>query len=319
MPSTVPDSFLHVVAGVIRNEDGEVLLSRRQAGRHQAGKWEFPGGKCETGESAEQALARELQEELGITARALMPRIRVPWRYPDVAVFLDVYDVIEYDGVPQGQEGQALSWSLIGNLDEYDYPAANLPVLTSLRLPDRYAISNATGLGQQRFLELLEQQLDRGLKLVQLREPGMDGAQYRQLAEQSVTLAHRHDARILLNTPDVSLVFDTGADGLHLKSKTLMSLDSRPLPDTYMVAASCHAPEQIRHAEKIDASFFVLSPVKRTRSHPEVEPIGWKGFADIVSLSHLPAYALGGMTPKDIASARRAGGQGVALLGAAWG
>lgn len=295
------------------------MLSRRQPGRHQAGKWEFPGGKRETGESAEQALARELQEELGITVRALMPRIQVPWLYPDVAVFLDVYDVLDYDGVPRGREGQALSWSSIGGLGEYDYPAANLPVLTSLSLPDYYAISNATGLGQQHFLELLERQLERGLELVQLREPDMDGARYRLLAEQSVKLAHRYDARILLNTPDAGLVLDTGADGLHLKSKTLMSLGERPLPKKYLVAASCHDQEQVQQAEQIDASFIVLSPVKRTRSHPNANPIGWEGFAGMVSKSYLPAYALGGMTHQDIDSARYAGGQGVALLGAAWG
>lgn len=318
MPSTDPDAILHVVAGVIRNRKAEVLLAQRQPGRHQAGKWEFPGGKREAGESAETALARELQEELGISVDGLRRRICVPYQYPDVAVQLDVYDVIGYSGDPHGREGQSIDWVAVNKLNQYDYPAANLPVLTSLALPDNYAISNVSGLGEKRFTDVLQQKLNQGLELLQLREPGMPKTEFRRLAEIYVQLVHDRGGRILLNTDDPGLVEIVGADGLHLNSRQLMALQQRPLPEHFLIAASCHDLGEMRQAEKAGVNFIVLGPVKNTASHPKAKPMGWEKFEALTSQCRLPVYALGGMSLEDIAQARTSGGQGVALLSKAW-
>lgn len=318
MLNTAREPVLEVVAGVIRDQNGRILLTQRQPGRHQAGKWEFPGGKREPGERPDAALVRELYEELGISVNQIRPRILVPFDYPDVSVRLDVYDVESYTGEPYGKENQALAWVSPERLGDYDYPAANLPVITSLHLPDQYAISDATAMGRDRFLRILEQKLQQGVRLVQLREPGMPASDYVNLATACIEIAHRYRGRILLNTDNLGLVAELGADGIHLKSHQLMSLRERPLAASLLVGASCHNFEEIRQAENIAADFVVLSPVKLTASHPKAQPIGWAGFESMAQRSRLPVYALGGMVAGDVDQARRSGGQGVAMLSAAW-
>lgn len=318
MPSIDPESVLHVVAGVIQNINGEVLLSRRQPGRHQAGKWEFPGGKVEAGEEPRAALVRELHEELGISAGRLVPRIQVPWRYADVTIMLDVFDVIDYSGEAYGREGQEIAWATLAGLDGFEYPAANVPVITSLRLPDWYAVSDIARMGEQRFLQVLEQKLQSGLRLVQLREPQADTATFARLAEKVVSVVHRYHAQVLLNTDDIKLVESSGADGLHMNGRLLDRTQERPLPDSYRVAASCHNRDQLEQAQQLSADFAVLSPVKKTASHPQAKPIGWDRFADLARHCSIPVYALGGMKLSDINVARSHGGQGVAALSESW-
>ena len=318
MQSIDPDFSLHVVAGVIRNENGEILLSRRPPGRHQAGKWEFPGGKVEAGETAQAALARELGEELGISASNLLPRIQVPYRYPDREIQLDVYDVLDYSGEPRGLEDQELTWVPLPELTRYEYPAANLPILTSLALPDWYAISNCMALGEKRFLQILQRKLGNGLRLLQVREPEMKPENFTSLSHKIVAIAHRHQARVLLNTDDPSLVKSTRADGIHLNSGLVDRLQSRPLPGSHLVAASCHSKAQLEKAQQLSADFVVLSPVQSTASHPEATPIGWDGFAGLAQRCAMPIYALGGMKRSDVNLARQHGGQGIAAIGDSW-
>ncbi|HXH02898.1 MAG TPA: NUDIX domain-containing protein, partial [Candidatus Competibacteraceae bacterium] len=85
--------LIHVAAGALVNGRGEVLITRRHDHQHQGGLWEFPGGKVEPGEGTEQALARELHEELGVEMVAARPLIRIRHAYPDKAVLLDVWRV----------------------------------------------------------------------------------------------------------------------------------------------------------------------------------------------------------------------------------
>ena len=87
------DRVVHVVAGVIRDARGRILLARRTEGRDLSGLWEFPGGKVEAGEAPEAALARELGEELGIEAKVGAPLIDVPQRYPHKRLRLDVREI----------------------------------------------------------------------------------------------------------------------------------------------------------------------------------------------------------------------------------
>lgn len=123
---------VHVVAGVIRDARGRVLLARRTEGRDLAGLWEFPGGKIEPGETAEQALVRELREELGIATRVgrLLAEVRMP--YPDKQLRLDVYLIEGYTGTPDGLEGQALAWAPLHKLADYPMPPADGPAVALL-------------------------------------------------------------------------------------------------------------------------------------------------------------------------------------------
>ena len=138
MPNTVADvsdeQWLHVVAAVILDENDRILLARRPVEKHQGGKWEFPGGKVEPAELAQVALARELLEELGISALPdrMQAFIEIRHRYPDKNIFLDVWLVREFRGEPQGCEGQEVRWFPKGDLSALDFPAANTPIIAKL-------------------------------------------------------------------------------------------------------------------------------------------------------------------------------------------
>jgi 8-oxo-dGTP diphosphatase len=123
---------VHVAVGVIRGADGRILLSRRRDEAHQGGLWEFPGGKVESGETVQDALARELGEELGILVRRSEPLIEVRHDYGDKQVLLDVWWVTAFSGTPTGREGQPLSWVAPAALSEQAFPAANLPIVQAL-------------------------------------------------------------------------------------------------------------------------------------------------------------------------------------------
>ena len=124
---------IHVAAGVLVNGDGGVLLAQRLPGTHMAGRWEFPGGKLETGEGPRQGLYRELREELGIDVQAAEPLVKLSHRYADRHVHLDVWLVTEFQGEPESLEGQALQWVLPGELHTVDLLEADAPIIAALR------------------------------------------------------------------------------------------------------------------------------------------------------------------------------------------
>ena len=120
---------VHVAVGVILDRRNRVLLTRRAAGAHQGGLWEFPGGKVESGETVQQALARELREELGIEIGRTSSLLEVSHDYGDKAVLLDVHLVLEFTWQARGLEGQPLEWVPAPRLPEYEFPAANVPIV----------------------------------------------------------------------------------------------------------------------------------------------------------------------------------------------
>ena len=123
---------MHVVAG-IRDPLGRILLARHPD--RNAGLWEFPGGKVEAGESPEDALVRELREELGIEASVGEALLRVPQQYPDKRLVLDVR-FVQFRGMPKGLDGQALAWTPLHALAGYPMPPADRPVVAALTQPD---------------------------------------------------------------------------------------------------------------------------------------------------------------------------------------
>ncbi|MGA0585904.1 8-oxo-dGTP diphosphatase MutT [Dyella sp. KRB-257] len=107
---SVASSPLHVMAGVLRRHDGQVLITERPAGKHLAGLWEFPGGKLEPGETPLDGLRRELAEELGITVGRAEPWLVLPWQYDALELRLDTWRVLGWHGEPHAREGQRLDW-----------------------------------------------------------------------------------------------------------------------------------------------------------------------------------------------------------------
>ncbi|MCB1867384.1 MAG: Nudix family hydrolase [Gammaproteobacteria bacterium] len=308
---------VHVAVAVIQDENGRILLSRRADHAHQGGLWEFPGGKLDPQETLQHALKREIREELGIDVHAYSPLIRINHSYPDRRVLLDVHRVTAFSGVPSGREGQPLVWVDPESMHAYPMPAADLPIVTALRLPDSYLITGRDFSDKQAFVERFRERLAEGLRLIQFRAPGMEPHAFLKMAEELVDLCRAEGARLLLNaTPELTTV--CGADGVHLTSRRLMSLDRRPLSAGQWVAASCHNLIELRHAQEIGVDFAVLSPVLATASHPEAEPLGWQRFMDLVEQVNIPVYALGGLLPQMIGQAREYGGQGIAAIHGLW-
>ena len=319
MPSTAPDrgAPLSVAVGVIRDARGRVLLARRPAHLHQGGRWEFPGGKREPGEGRFEALRRELEEELGIRVRAARPWLRVEHRYPDRAVRLDVWRVLDFEGRPEGREGQAVEWVPVADLDGRDFPEANRSILRALSLPGLLLITPAPGDDPRRFLEALERSLADGVSLVQLRAPDLDAARLAALARPALALCRCAGARLVLNGP-AGLARELGVDGVHLNSRRLAALRERPLPHPLLLGASCHDARQLARARALGADYALLSPVRATDSHPGATPLGWDGFAALARDAGLPVYALGGLGRGDLERARAAGAQGVAAIRGLW-
>jgi 8-oxo-dGTP diphosphatase len=309
---------IHVIAGVLRDAQGRVLLAQRVAGAHLAGLWEFPGGKIEPGETREAALARELDEELGVTVVSAAPLIRVRHDYPDKSVSLDVWEVDDFSGVPHGREGQPIAWVPVTQLHRYPMPAADAPVVVALRLPSTYVITPEPSAGQlPAFVDELGEVLARGARLLQLRAKSLEPSAFASLAQAAAALCAPYGAQLMLNDA-VELARGLGSVGVQLSGQALWAHKVRPLAPQQWVAASCHDVEDLQQAVRIGADFALLSPVMPTPSHPDAAPLGWQRFAAMVEQAALPVFALGGMTAGDVQRARACGAQGVAGISGFW-
>jgi 8-oxo-dGTP diphosphatase len=123
---------VHVAVGVVLDDSDRILIARRAEQAHQGGLWEFPGGKVELGETVSQALARELEEELGIRIAGSSPLLQVRHDYGDKAVLLDVHLVQSFTGTALGLEGQPLNWVMAGQLGQFQFPAANESIVEAV-------------------------------------------------------------------------------------------------------------------------------------------------------------------------------------------
>ena len=124
---------IEVVAGIIFNEDrSQVLLAFRKPEQHQGDRWEFPGGKMESGESQAKALKRELFEELALSVQHSEHRHTQQHSYSDKQVCLHFWDVTKFSGTPTGCEGQQLQWVPIAQLANLRFPKANQVIVDEL-------------------------------------------------------------------------------------------------------------------------------------------------------------------------------------------
>ena len=123
--------YTRIVLGYLER-DGAVLVSRRPSGVHQAGCWEFPGGKVEAGESLNDALRRELREELGITAAVGEELAVVRYRYPEISVELHLFRCTLISGEPAPHQVAAVRWVPVTELADIAFPPANAALLARL-------------------------------------------------------------------------------------------------------------------------------------------------------------------------------------------
>lgn len=305
MPNTVPDTAprLDVVAAIIRDNSGRVLLARRPEHKHQGGRWEFPGGKVEPGEALEHALSRELDEELGVSIRSCRPFMTVDHHYPDLHVRLHFREVSDWHGEPHGREGQPVRWFAVNELGTLEFPAANRPIVKALQLSDQLLILPETL--PQDWRSRLASAIASGSNLVYLR--GLEKnpvilCQAVELCRQSGALA------LVRNEP--ALLLQCRADGLHLSANAAATLKQRP--DVGLLSVACHNEVELEIAQRLQADMVTLSPVRDTATHTDATSLGWQEFARLAVGRPFAVYALGGVNKEDLELARGHGARGVA-------
>jgi 8-oxo-dGTP diphosphatase len=323
MTAAAPPAVVDVAVGVVLRDDGAVLIGQRLAGKPYAGWWEFPGGKLEAGESVEQALARELHEELGLEAVTSTPWVVRGHVYPHATVRLFFRRVRRWRGEPQSREGQALVWSRPDAVDVAPLLPAAIAPIGWLRLPPLYRISCAGEIGVEAFERALCRALDalentgpgRAPLLLQLREPLLPATEFERLFGRLRVLRETRPLRLLVSSRHPRSYADA-ADGVHLTSNDLLA--ARERPRGRWIGASCHDEAELRAAGALGCDFAVLGPVLPTPSHPGAPSLGFEGFAARTALAPIPVYALGGLSAGALEDAVAAGAHGVALMRSAW-
>lgn len=296
-----------IVIGIVKDEDQKVFITRRHDTLHMGGLWEFPGGKVERGEQLNTALARELREEIGIEVLRAVPLISFQHTYPDRNVHLHVFEITEYSGKAQSKLGQGWVWVRRHELRNYIFPAANRAILMAIFLPAFYAILNDDC---EDLLTRLHDFLDQGITLIQARLKNLPEEEVRAFFEIAYPLCKERGALLLVNSGTTRAI-EMRCDGIHLTSNDLFDWDSRP-ENLHWLSASCHNQEELEQAQKIGVDFVVLSPVLKTQSHVNAQPLGWEEFEALVKKCSVPVYALGGLNKIDLEKVRIAGGQGIA-------
>ncbi|PTQ89858.1 Nudix family hydrolase [Agitococcus lubricus] len=306
--------MLNVVAAVIHNPQGQLLIAQRPLHKHQGGLWEFAGGKVDADETPEQALVRELQEELGIQATEYRRLLTVEHHYPDKSVRLQVFRVTRFTGEAHGAEGQPVLWITPAQFADYAFPAANGPIIKAALLPEKYHITPEPHEVGGDLVAWLTPRITQGM-FVCLRAKTLAKADYLTLAQQVAVICQQRQAALILHY-HVDLLVDVPlAAGLHLTAQQLHSVQSRQdlgLAAQHYLWVSAHNITELNQAWCLGADAATLSPIKNTVSHPEQTGLGWPYFVACVQQAKLPVYALGGMLMQDTHLAQHYGGQGIA-------
>ena len=302
-----------VATGVLQRADGKVLISLRPEGKPWPGFWEFPGGKVDPGETPEQALVRELWEELGITVTAPEPFRVLEYTYPERTVRLHFFRVRHWTGTAHGREGQEVRWLYPWEIPALECLPANFCMTAAvlaeaLPQPPLCLIADPGRVPLPDFQRALEVALGAGLRWLVLRCKAVpDDSSADELAALCAGALAR-GAQVYLNHPDP--LPDWPRSGRHL---TQAQLDAGVRPDAAF-GVSCHDAAGLQRAARLGARYAFLSPIFPTSSHPGAEALGPQAFAAMAAESSLPLIALGGMTAARVPEALAAGACGVAVL-----
>lgn len=305
---------IHVACGVLRDAQGRVLIVQRPPGKIAAGKWEFPGGKIEIGETPESALRRELEEEIGIRTRVARPLLHFIQDYRERVVTLETWLVDAWEGEVQACEGQALAWRRIDETADLDVLPTVNPILAALALPEDYVFTPPDA--DRAFILAGLATLPRGA-LLRLRRPDLDDAAYESLAGSLIDPARAHGLRLVLDR-DAAMARRLDAAGLHLRHRQLQRDAADGLKDGTLLLASCHDAASITAARALGVDAIVLGSVAPTPTHAGGVPMGWSAFAELAAFAGRPVYAIGGVGPQDKPRAFECRAQGVAGIRAYW-
>ena len=295
---------IEVVAAVIRDGDGNILIAQRPQNKHQGGKWEFPGGKVEAGESRRAALARELNEELGIEVGHSSRLISVYHEYEDKSIYLDVYEITQWEGTATGREGQPVQWVRPSALNDFEFPDANRPIIDAAILPKYIKILKPVATAES-FESQAVSSLASGQSFV-LHDFEETELTHEQLSWLLDTAASR-GAEVVLQSPPPLVRHDYN---LHLSTEELLKAQEKP--EARRVSATCYTPGELFKAQRLGLDFIFIGPVLMNSLAKEQKALGWPAFQSLVGRVNIPVYAIGGMSGKDLELAREYGAQGIA-------
>jgi 8-oxo-dGTP diphosphatase len=301
---------IDVAVSILRSPDGRLLMAERTARQVSAGFWELPGGKIDPGETPQQAAVRELREEIGVEALAVRPWIRYDHFYRTRRLRLFFFRIERWSGTPMGREGQRIAWVDPAAPEVTPILPSVARLLLGLSLPPLYAVAEAQRHGgPRRCLERLAAALHAGLKLIQVREPGMAPDQRVAFARQVDALARPFGARVLLAGSALE-ARRAGLAALHSTAAELRRLHARPPAQLWL--ASCHDAGDLERATALGADAAVLSPVLPRPAHPARAALGWEGVRRLAANAVIPVYAAGGLLPGQLQAAQSAGAVGLA-------
>jgi 8-oxo-dGTP diphosphatase len=306
---------VNVSVAVLINDNHQVLLGQRPPQKSWEGWWEFPGGKIEKGETSSEALYREIYEEIGVKITQFKKWVTRKYSYDGNDITLHFFKVQKWEGEVTPQENQKLVWTYLKNPNVSPILPANLFVQKSFDLPKYYAITNLSETSRKVFFNQLQNKISNGLKMIQVREKNISIDDFKIFAKEVIKICKPKNVKVIINS-NVNLAYEIKADGVHLTSKDIISI--KKLPKNLIVSASCHNQEEIDIAEKLNLNFLVLSAIRKTQSHPDIKPIGWDKFENIVNRVNTPIYALGGLGVKDYEVALENGAIGIASQRLIW-
>ncbi|MDB5973743.1 MAG: Nudix family hydrolase [Nevskia sp.] len=306
--------MIQVACGVLVNAGGEVLIAQRPEGKIAAGKWEFPGGKIEAGESPLQALVRELHEELGVEVRAARRLLRFRHEYADRIVILDTWLVHRFEGEPHSREQQLFDWVPVARLHLLDTLPTVAPIALALRLPQHYVFTPPNA--DEALIRAGLPHLPRG-SLLRLRIAALDDQAYADLATRLRQPAQACGVGLMLDRQPHH-VAEIGAAGWHATERALRHAQVRPVGKSFWFAASVHDAAGMDVARRLGVDFGVLGSVLPTASHPQGQALGWERWQQLRGESPQPVYAIGGVGPQQLEQAHEHGAQGVAGIRAYW-
>ena len=294
-------AVIHVAIAILLHKT-KVLVGWRQANQHQGNKHEFPGGKLEQGETAEQACQREIAEEVGIHLSDWYSFDVIRHEYDDVIVNLHLFhSYVADDLLPKIK--QPWTWYERDQLAALNFPKANAVILHRLMLPHLIKIhANLQEMPQQNSV-LFYWRTSKKIEEVQTSLKALN---------------HQNLNNLMLNfeiwqqlSPELQDAIQT----IHLKQSQLLQLSQGDLVIGKRFIAACHDQHSLAHAHQIGCDAVLLSPVHQTATHPEAKALEWDGFSAWAKHSHLPVFALGGVAPDEMQQAQKHNAYGLAGIG----
>lgn len=325
-----------IAVGALVDDGQRVLLAKRPQGTHLGGHWELPGGKLEPGESPQDGLRRELDEEIGIRAVQLEPLRTLVQHYPDRSLRLHGYRVCSWEGEPVGREGQELRWEAPPHAAQLSLPEGTRPILNALRLPRQWILTGNRLPGLDALRLVLGQggqdgqgardgeegrKIWKGRTGLLLRLPPSQAQALTRALPQIAALCRELGAPLVVHrghaVPD-ALGGDPACGGQVTAAQLRDPAGPGPASFGWPAGASCHSLQELLLAEERGFDYALLAPVQATASHPGAEPLGWERARLLIEGCRLPVYLMGGLGPGDLQRALDCGAQGVAGI-SAWG